>query len=292
MPQKQLAEALFFDPSKIASLVARLEETALVVKHPSTADGRQQDLFLKSEGEALLAAIGEKGYERSRLFGGGLCAPQRASLIKVLVRLRHSIRQPCSIEPSVGSTPNFPRRSGPPRIALFAARMTYPIPVRAVITVPPSRIACTASRLPVTADRGALPMLSLSRADACAARLTRDARIIPISRPLRRTPSCLFAIARNSITGNQRNLRAATEIQAQTERPEVSLSMSEMDQGSSVIFEVPGFTNADSETEQGSVDALRERANLLISGAGIPSGSSSWPRLRSRRSVRWICKPA
>jgi hypothetical protein len=43
-----------------------------------------------------------------------------------------------------------------------------------------------------------------------------------------------------------------------TERPEVSLSLSEMDQGSWVIFELPGFTTAASGTKQDSLDALRK----------------------------------
>jgi len=53
-------------------------------------------------------------------------------------------------------------------------------------------------------------------------------------------------------------VRAGTEIQVKTERPEVSLGMSEMDQGSWVIFELPGFTNAASGTQQDSMDALRK----------------------------------
>ena len=52
-------------------------------------------------------------------------------------------------------------------------------------------------------------------------------------------------------------MRAGTEIQVLTERPEVSLSVSEMDKDSWVIFELPGFTNADSGTELRSMDALR-----------------------------------
>ncbi len=60
-----------------------------------------------------------------------------------------------------------------------------------------------------------------------------------------------------SITGNQSTVRSGLELQVQTERPEVSLSLSEMDQGSWVMLELPGFANAASGTEQGSMDALR-----------------------------------
>jgi cell migration-inducing and hyaluronan-binding protein len=53
-------------------------------------------------------------------------------------------------------------------------------------------------------------------------------------------------------------VRAGSEILVKTERPAVTLSLSEMDQGSWVIFELPGFTQAASGTEQGSLDALRQ----------------------------------
>ena len=39
--------------------------------------------------------------------------------------------------------------------------------------------------------------------------------------------------------------------------PEMSLTLREMDEGSWVIFELPGFTAAASGTEQSSLDALR-----------------------------------
>lgn len=60
------------------------------------------------------------------------------------------------------------------------------------------------------------------------------------------------------ITGNQSTLRAGTEIQVKTERPEVSFSLSEMNKDSWVIFELPGFANSGSGTKQDSLDALRK----------------------------------
>jgi cell migration-inducing and hyaluronan-binding protein len=39
--------------------------------------------------------------------------------------------------------------------------------------------------------------------------------------------------------------------------PDVSLTLRELDEGSWVIFELPGFTTAASGTEQSSLDALR-----------------------------------
>jgi cell migration-inducing and hyaluronan-binding protein len=42
-----------------------------------------------------------------------------------------------------------------------------------------------------------------------------------------------------------------------TERPSVNLSLTELDKGSWVIFQLPGFTTAASGTQQNSLDALR-----------------------------------
>jgi cell migration-inducing and hyaluronan-binding protein len=53
------------------------------------------------------------------------------------------------------------------------------------------------------------------------------------------------------------NVRSGTEIKVTTERPSMSLNLTEMDSGSWVIFELPGFTTAASGTEQSSLDALR-----------------------------------
>jgi cell migration-inducing and hyaluronan-binding protein len=75
-------------------------------------------------------------------------------------------------------------------------------------------------------------------------------------------PPAPIALVRNGkefrITGNQSTVRAGTEIRVKTERPEVSLSLSEMSKDSWVIFELPGFANAASGTEQDSMDALRK----------------------------------
>jgi cell migration-inducing and hyaluronan-binding protein len=53
-------------------------------------------------------------------------------------------------------------------------------------------------------------------------------------------------------------VRAGTEIRVKTERPEVSLTLSEMNKDSWVIVELPGFANAASGTEQDGMDALRK----------------------------------
>jgi cell migration-inducing and hyaluronan-binding protein len=60
-----------------------------------------------------------------------------------------------------------------------------------------------------------------------------------------------------TVTG-ETNVRAGTEIKVTTERPSVSLSLRELDSGSWVILELPGFTSAASGTPQDSLDALRK----------------------------------
>jgi len=62
------------------------------------------------------------------------------------------------------------------------------------------------------------------------------------------------------VTG-ETNVRAGSEIKVTTERPNVSLSLTELDAGSWVIFELPGFTTAASGTEESSLDALRKASS-------------------------------
>src|SRR5690606_29924144 len=58
-------------------------------------------------------------------------------------------------------------------------------------------------------------------------------------------------------TGNQSNVRSGTEIRVDTDREELFLSVREMDEGSWVIFELPGYTRAASGKQQSSMEALR-----------------------------------
>ncbi len=60
-----------------------------------------------------------------------------------------------------------------------------------------------------------------------------------------------------TVTGGT-NVRAGTEMKVTTERPSVALTLNELDRGSWVIFELPGFTTAASGTQQNSLDALRK----------------------------------
>ena len=57
------------------------------------------------------------------------------------------------------------------------------------------------------------------------------------------------------------NVRADTEIKVTTERPTMSLNLTELDKGSWVLFELPGFTKAASGKEEDSLDALRKASD-------------------------------
>jgi G8 domain len=86
-------------------------------------------------------------------------------------------------------------------------------------------------------------------------------------------------------------VRSGTEIKVTTERPTVSLSLTELDKGSWVIFQLPGFTTAASGAPQDSLDALRKASDTSYykdkdalwvkvvssgdSGTGAPGGGTS-----------------
>jgi cell migration-inducing and hyaluronan-binding protein len=92
-----------------------------------------------------------------------------------------------------------------------------------------------------------------------------------------------------NVTGT--NVRAGTEIKVTTERPSVSLNLTELDKGSWVIFDLPGFTTAASGAPQDSLDALRKASDTSYfkdkdalwvkvvsngdSGTGAPGGGTS-----------------
>jgi hypothetical protein len=89
------------------------------------------------------------------------------------------------------------------------------------------------------------------------------------------------------VAGSASNVRAGTEIEVRTERPEVTLSVSEMDQGSWVIFELPGFANAASGTEQGSLDALRGANETSY----FRAGNTLWVKLVVADAPRMPIRP-
>ena len=54
------------------------------------------------------------------------------------------------------------------------------------------------------------------------------------------------------------NIRAGTQIKVATQRPSVALKLTELDRGSWVMFELPGFASAASGTPQDSLEALQK----------------------------------
>ena len=77
------------------------------------------------------------------------------------------------------------------------------------------------------------------------------------------------------------NVRAGTEYKVTTERPSLSLSVTELDAGSWVMFELPGFTTAASGTAQDGLDALR-KANTTSYYKG---NGSLWVKLVSSGDI-------
>jgi cell migration-inducing and hyaluronan-binding protein len=107
----------------------------------------------------------------------------------------------------------------------------------------------------------------------------------------RRAPQAPIALVRNGkefkISGDQSTVKAGTEIQVKTERPEVTLSLAEMDKSSWVIFELPGFAKAASGTEQRSLNALRQ-ANET---SWFRDGDALWVKLVAGPPVMKVIRP-
>ena len=107
----------------------------------------------------------------------------------------------------------------------------------------------------------------------------------------RRPAQAPIALVRNGkefkAPGDQSTVKAGTEIQVKTERPEVTLSLTEMDAGSWVIFELPGYARASSGTEQRSLDALRQAKET----SWFRDGNSVWVKLVAAPPVSSIIRP-
>ena len=82
-------------------------------------------------------------------------------------------------------------------------------------------------------------------------------------------------------------MRAGSEILVKTERPKVTLSLAEMDQGSWVMFELPGFTNAASGKEQASMNALRQASETSY----FRGGDALWVKLVATKPPLPIVRP-
>jgi cell migration-inducing and hyaluronan-binding protein len=75
-------------------------------------------------------------------------------------------------------------------------------------------------------------------------------------------------------TGNT-TIRSGAEVRVETARDSLSLSLAEMDNGSSVIFELPGFTTAASGAQQSSLAALRDARDTSY----FKDGDTLWVKL-------------
>ncbi len=111
------------------------------------------------------------------------------------------------------------------------------------------RTASTRPGAATGAGQGAYPGPAAGRGGAGA----------PFGRPSGPPPPPVI-LSRNGKQCNltRTNVRADTEIKVTTERPTVVLRLSELDRGSWVIFDLPGFTTAASGTPQDSLEALRK----------------------------------
>ncbi len=94
-------------------------------------------------------------------------------------------------------------------------------------------------------------------------------------------PVVLSRNGKEFTANGETNVRAGTEYKVTTERPSVSINVKELDTGSWVMFELPGFTTASSGTAQDSLDALRKAsATSYYKGNG-----SLWVKLVSTGDI-------
>jgi len=80
---------------------------------------------------------------------------------------------------------------------------------------------------------------------------------------------------------------ARTGIQVKAERQAVTLSLAEMDEGSWVMLELPGFSRAASGTEKGSMDALRQASET----SWFSDADSLWVKLVAAAPVMEVIRP-
>jgi cell migration-inducing and hyaluronan-binding protein len=82
-------------------------------------------------------------------------------------------------------------------------------------------------------------------------------------------------VARKLNLTGQLTVLAGSEIPAESQAPTLNLQVSEMDPGSWMIVELPGFTTAASGTEVNSLDALRS----ATSNSYFMGDSSHWAKV-------------
>ncbi|MEO6079132.1 MAG: hypothetical protein ABIQ86_05055, partial [Steroidobacteraceae bacterium] len=94
-------------------------------------------------------------------------------------------------------------------------------------------------------------------------------------------PIVLSRNGKEFIANGETNVRAGTEYKVTTERPSLSLSVKELDTGSWVMFELPGFTTAASGKPQENLDALRKASETSY----YKGDGSLWVKLVSTGDI-------
>jgi cell migration-inducing and hyaluronan-binding protein len=94
-------------------------------------------------------------------------------------------------------------------------------------------------------------------------------------------PVVLSRNGKDFTTSGETNVRAGTEYKVTTERPTLNINVKELDAGSWVMFELPGFTTATSGTAQESLDALRKASTTSY----YKGNGSLWVKLVSTGDI-------
>ena len=82
-------------------------------------------------------------------------------------------------------------------------------------------------------------------------------------------PVILIRNGRKFTVSGDTTVLAGTEIRAESEAPSLSISLRELDNGSWVLLELPGYSSAATGTAQTSLDALRgASSNSYYHGEG------------------------
>ena len=77
------------------------------------------------------------------------------------------------------------------------------------------------------------------------------------------------------------NVRAGSEYKVTTERPSLNINVKELEKGSWVMFELPGFNTANAGTAQDSMDALRKATTTSY----YKANGSLWVKLVSSGDI-------
>ncbi|HHX83285.1 MAG TPA: transmembrane domain-containing protein, partial [Pseudomonadaceae bacterium] len=80
---------------------------------------------------------------------------------------------------------------------------------------------------------------------------------------------------------NETSIVSGAEVRVATERDELPISLSQLDNGSWVLFELPGFTSVDAGSEQSSMDALRS----AVDTAWYKDGDTLWVKVVAQETA-------